>query len=57
MCAICIMMRRRQEREANSQPADDHIESSGGLSVQQKSRAEVHRIFGNAYTQHSILNL
>ncbi|KAK1385909.1 Bromo domain-containing protein [Heracleum sosnowskyi] len=40
MCAICIMMRRRQEREANAQPADDHIESSGGLSVQQKSRAE-----------------
>lgn len=40
MCAICIMMRRRQEREANSQPADDHVESSGGLSVQQKSRAE-----------------
>ncbi|XP_074331024.1 uncharacterized protein LOC141668188 [Apium graveolens] len=40
MCAICIMMRRRQEREANAQPDDDHIESSGGLSLQQKSRAE-----------------
>ncbi|KAL1831737.1 hypothetical protein ACET3Z_001388 [Daucus carota] len=40
MCAICVMMRRRQEREANAQSADDHIESSGGLSVQQKARAE-----------------
>lgn len=44
MCAICVMMRRRQEREANAQSADDHIESSGGLSVQQKARAEVHII-------------
>lgn len=57
MCAICVMMRRRQEREANAQTADDHIESSGGVSVPQKARVEVHIFLKMPYTQHVILNL
>ncbi|KAJ9566860.1 hypothetical protein OSB04_002826 [Centaurea solstitialis] len=31
LCAICIMMRRRQEREKTMHPADDQTETSDGL--------------------------
>ncbi|KAK9069629.1 hypothetical protein SSX86_011533 [Deinandra increscens subsp. villosa] len=36
LCAICIMMRRRQEREHIMNPADDQAETSDGLTKEVK---------------------
>ncbi|XP_024968352.1 bromodomain-containing factor 1 [Cynara cardunculus var. scolymus] len=37
LCAICIMMRRRQEREQIMHPADDQTETSDGLVYEVKT--------------------
>lgn len=37
LCAICIMMRRRQEREQIMHPADDQTETSDGLVQEVKT--------------------
>ncbi|KVI11058.1 hypothetical protein Ccrd_010538 [Cynara cardunculus var. scolymus] len=41
LCAICIMMRRRQEREQIMHPADDQTETSDGLVYEVKTEVMV----------------